>query len=87
MQKMGIGSQLINAAITWLNDQNAAGCVLVGNPGYYYRFGFRAYPALAPTGEPAEYYQILPLRVTEPSVVVGFHPLFHADLNPDEVSK
>jgi putative acetyltransferase len=77
-QSMKIGSKLIEAGIAWLIEQRAAGCVLVGNPAYYSRFGFKAYPALAPEGEPAEYYQILPLRVQEPNVVVDFHPLFHA---------
>lgn len=77
-QSKKIGSKLIDAAIVWLHEQEAAGCVLVGNPAYYNRFGFAQYPALAPNGEPSEYYQILPLRVQEPSVVVDFHPLFHA---------
>jgi putative acetyltransferase len=76
-QNYGIGSKLIEAGIAWMRGQNAGGCVLVGNPAYYSRFGFGAYPALAPPGEPTEYYQILPLRVQEPSIVVGFHPLFH----------
>ena len=77
-QSMKIGSKLMKAAMTWLREQEAAGCVLVGNPAYYSRFGFKSYPALAPKSEPAEYYQILPLRVQEPNVVVGFHPLFYA---------
>lgn len=76
-QGLGIGGKLIRAGIAWLRGQDAAGCALVGNPAYYERFGFRCYPALAPRGEPAEYYQILPLRVTAPGTVVGFHPLFH----------
>ena len=77
-QSKRIGGNLIDAAIAWLRAQDAAGCVLVGNPNYYSRFGFAQYSTLAPEGEPAEYYQILPLRVQEPSVVVGFHPLFYA---------
>jgi putative acetyltransferase len=77
-QSQGIGGQLIHAATAWLREQDAAGCVLVGNPAYYSRFGFVGYPTLAPDGEPAEYFQILPLRVCQPNVVVGFHPLFHA---------
>lgn len=77
-QSMKIGSELIGAAIAWLREQDAAGCVLVGNPAYYNRFGFKPYPALAPKGEPAEHYQILPLRVQKPNVVVGFDPQFYA---------
>jgi putative acetyltransferase len=76
-QSCGVGGRLIRAGITWLREQDAAGCVLVGNPAYYSRFGYRPFPALTPKGEPAESYQILPLRVLEPVVIVGFHPLFH----------
>jgi putative acetyltransferase len=78
LKHQGIGSQLILTGIDWLNEQGAAGCALVGNPDYYNRFGFRPFPALTPSGEPAEYFQILPLAVSEPRSVVGFHPLFHA---------
>lgn len=39
-QKTGIGSALIHAGLDWLNSQNAKGCVLLGDPNYYARFGF-----------------------------------------------
>lgn len=77
VQKQAIGTRLIEAATSWMRTQNAAGCALVGNPAYYSRFGWQPFPALAPKGEPAEYYQILPLGVAEPRAVVGFHPLFY----------
>ncbi len=76
-QKRHIGSQLIEAGLAMLREREAAGCVLVGDPVYYKRFGFRLYPDLCPDGEPADYYQILPLRVTVPDAVIAFHPLFH----------
>jgi putative acetyltransferase len=76
LKHQGIGSQLIRAGITWLRQQDAAGCVLVGNPAYYNRFGFRLFPELAPEGQPVEYFQILPFREAEPEAVVGFHPVF-----------
>jgi putative acetyltransferase len=53
--------------------------VLVGNPAYYSRFGFRPFPELVPEGEPEEYFQILALAKQQPDVVVAFHPLFHGD--------
>ena len=76
LKHQGIGGQLIRAGIAWLQDQHAAGCILIGNPAYYSRFGFRVFSELAPQGMPAEYYQVLPLKVAEPEVMVGFHPLF-----------
>ena len=39
-QSEGIGTALIGAALDWLKRSGAAGCVLVGDPGYYSRFGF-----------------------------------------------
>lgn len=78
LQSRKIGAQLIEVGISMLRERDAAGCVLVGNPAYYSRFGFRLFPDLCPKGEPAEYFQILPLRETAPNVVIGFHPLFHS---------
>lgn len=78
LQGQGVGGKLIAAGVAWMCEQKAFGCALVGNPAYYSRFGFLPFPALAPPGEPAEYYQILPLAVAVPNIVVGFHPLFHA---------
>lgn len=77
-QGNGIGSQLVRAGIDWLRSVGAAGCVLVGNPVYYRRFGFVLASQLAPAGEPAEYYQMLSLGCENPNTVVGFHPLFHS---------
>jgi putative acetyltransferase len=76
LKHQGIGSKLILAGIAWLREHDAAGCALIGNPAYYSRFGFRPFPELVPERMPAEYYQILPLRVADPDVVIGFHPLF-----------
>ncbi|MDM8010546.1 MAG: N-acetyltransferase [Parasphingorhabdus sp.] len=76
LQKQHIGSKLIEAGIAELRARDAAGCVLTGDPAYYRRFGFRPYPDLCPEGQPAAYYQILPLRVSAPDSVVCFHPLF-----------
>lgn len=77
LKHRGIGSAVITAGLAMLRERDAAGCVLVGNPAYYSRFGFRPFPELCPEGEPAEFFQILPLHVVEPTAVVGFHPLFH----------
>ena len=45
-QGKGIGSALMQAALQALRDQGAAGIMLVGDPGYYRRFGFRQEPQL-----------------------------------------
>ncbi len=76
LQKRRIGARLIERGLAMLRERDAAGCVLVGDPAYYSRFGFKLYPEFCPEGEPEEYFQILPLRQTAPRSVVGFHPLF-----------
>jgi putative acetyltransferase len=76
LKHQGIGSAIINAGLNMLREREAAGCVLVGNPAYYSRFGFLPFPELCPDGEPVEYFQILPMRTQAPTEVVGFHPLF-----------
>jgi putative acetyltransferase len=78
VQGHGIGKSLIEAGLERLMALNAAGCILTGNPDYYKRFGFVGRADLAPAGEPAEYYMVLPLGDASPSQVVSFHPLFHA---------
>ncbi|MEM8919215.1 MAG: N-acetyltransferase [Pseudomonadota bacterium] len=79
LQGQRIGEELIEAGLAELRKRAAAGCILVGNPDYYRRFGFRGFPELRPERQPAEFYQILPLDVAEPDVVIEFHPLFYAD--------
>ena len=76
LQKSGIGSRLTESAIAWLRGRNASGCVLVGDPAYYPRFGFVVREELAPEGQPAEYYQVLSLDPDASATVVGFHPAF-----------
>ncbi len=78
-QKQGIGTKMIEAAKAWMREKSAAGCVLIGNPTYYSRFGWLGFPDIAPEGEPPEFYQILPLGVAEPATIVSFHPLFYGE--------
>ena len=77
-QRRGVGHQLIEAGLRDLRSRGAQGCVLLGDHGYYGRFGFRVMPALAPPGYPAEHFQVLPFGGAEPHVRVGFHAAFTA---------
>lgn len=58
-QRQGVGSLLMKGALEELRALGAAGCVVLGDPGYYSRFGFRAEPALVLPGVPAEYFQAI----------------------------
>lgn len=77
-QRMGIGSLLMRAAIRLLRERGAAGCLLVGDPGYYSRFGFKPEPGLVLPDVPPEYFQALPLSHSMPRGVVTFHEAFTA---------
>src|SRR5690606_20299677 len=41
-QRRGIGSALVRTGLERLRRDGAGGCVLLGDPAYYRRFGFRA---------------------------------------------
>jgi putative acetyltransferase len=75
-QRRGVGSQLMREAIRTLNEKAAAGCVVLGEPTYYSRFGFLAEPALVLAGVPAEYFQALKLRPCDARGTVVYHRAF-----------
>lgn len=56
MQGRGIGAALIQAGLAELKARGAAGCVVMGDPAYYGRFGFAATAALTYPGVPPEYF-------------------------------
>jgi putative acetyltransferase len=52
--------------------------MLVGDPGYYRRFGFRNQPQLVYPGVPPEYFMVLPFTDVVPQGTVTFHEAFGA---------
>ena len=77
-QGQGIGAALMRAALEALRQQGAQGCVLLGEPAYYGRFGFRAEPGLVLPGVPAEYFQALCLQPPLAQGEVQYSPAFEA---------
>jgi putative acetyltransferase len=79
-QLQGIGSKLIQAGLARIREIGAKGCVLEGNPDYYQRFGFKAYPDLIYEGAPGpEYFMALPFYDEVPHGKVEFHKSFYID--------
>lgn len=78
LQGKGIGSLLMQAALRLLRERGAAGCVLVGEPSYYSRFGFRPEPGLVLPDVPPEYFQTLSFGSSLARGVVTFHEAFRA---------
>ena len=77
-QRQGIGSRLMREALRILSKRRASGCVVLGEPEYYGRFGFRADPDLVLPGIPAEYFQALPFGSSRPRGTVTYHAAFEA---------
>lgn len=77
-QGQGVGQALIRAGLRRLEATGAAGCVVLGDPGYYARFGFESDPALRYGDAPAAYFQRLILKGPAPSGQVRFQPAFEA---------
>jgi putative acetyltransferase len=75
-QGRGIGSGLIREGLRRLEAQGAAGCVVLGEPGYYRRFGFIAGPELHYGDVPARYFQHLVLAGPMATGEVAYHPAF-----------
>lgn len=78
LQGRGIGSALIRQGLNELRAQGAAGCVLLGNPGYYRRFGFENDPDLRYPGAPPEYFMRLTFGGSDPAGQVEYHAAFGA---------
>jgi predicted N-acetyltransferase YhbS len=77
-QRQGIGSQLVQRCLAELRATGARGCMLVGDPAYYGRFGFRAEPSLVLAGVPPQYFQALAFDGEMPAGEVTFDPAFTA---------
>jgi len=61
-QRQGIGHALIREGLSQLKSLGAQGCVVVGPPEYYNRFGFKSYPNLSMQGVPQQYVLALPFN-------------------------
>nr|QQZ51030.1 N-acetyltransferase [Phenylobacterium glaciei] len=75
-QRQGVGSALITTGLDRLRHLGAAGCVLLGNPDYYRRFGFLSDPTLTYHGQPNRYFQRLVLEGPPATGDASFHPAF-----------
>jgi putative acetyltransferase len=77
--RQGIGTALMAEALRQLRVTRR-GAALVGDPAYYVRFGFRAFPGLGVTGgPPPEAVQAWPFDGIEPRGELIHHPAFGLD--------
>ena len=78
LQRCGIGTALITKGLGMLKLQNAAGCVVLGDPDYYRNFGFRVDPEIRYPDAPAEYFQVRVISGSKLVGVVAYHEAFGA---------
>lgn len=71
----GIGTALMDEALLRLRA-TCRGAALVGDPAYYRRFGFRAFPGLSVAGCPPKVVQALPFDGSAPRGELIHHPAF-----------
>ncbi|TAA61638.1 N-acetyltransferase [Shinella sp. JR1-6] len=76
-QGEGIGGRLIGEGLQRLKALGAAGCVLLGDPAYYSRFGFVADPKLTLDGVPPEYFMRVAFSPVYGGGTVSYHPGFY----------
>ncbi len=75
-QGSGIGGALVEEGLARLRRLGSQGCVLIGDPAYYARFGFKGTARLV-VGEPMQpFLQTLVLSGEEPAGALAFHPAF-----------
>jgi putative acetyltransferase len=75
-QRRGIGDALVRSGLKRLQSLGAGGCVLVGEPEYYERFGFRASAQLRFAGVPPQYFLVLPFGEQVAEGDVQYHAAF-----------
>lgn len=76
-QRQGIGSALIETGLAELQARGARGCILIGDPAYYRRFGFELSPQNVPENEPEDYFMVKLFSGALPSGAFRFHPAFY----------
>lgn len=78
LQRQGVGSRLMKEVLLRLKGMGASGCVLVGDPAFYSRFGFKPEPTLVLPDIPPEYFQAMSFVQPLPQGIVKFNDAFSA---------
>lgn len=72
----GVGTALVQGGLGTMLQRGAAGCVVLGEPAYYGRFGFRSTPALRLEGAPPGCFLARPFSRIVPLGTVTLHAAF-----------
>lgn len=77
-QNKGIGSKLIREGLIKVKALGANGCVVLGEPGYYGRFGFVFVENITLEGVPPKHFQTQLFHGPMPSGTVNYDAAFEA---------
>ena len=77
-QREGIGSKLMREALNKLRELGGRGCVVLGDPRYYSRFGFKAEPDIVLPDVPPEYFMAASFGPVIPRGIVSYDEAFNA---------
>jgi putative acetyltransferase len=77
-QGRGIGGALIRQGLDMLREQGAAGCVVMGDPDLYRKFGFQNAPVIVLTDCAPQYFLAQPLSSNPASGTVSYNAAFYA---------
>jgi len=75
-QRRDLGARLITALLQKLRHSGAAGCVVLGEPACYERFGFKANKNLVLTGVSPHYFLALRFSGSALAGEVHYHQAF-----------
>jgi putative acetyltransferase len=76
-QGSGVGQAVVRGGLQRLVGMGAAGCVVLGAPAYYRRFGFAHDPRLRFGEAASPYFQRVVFRGSDPIGEVLYHPAFY----------
>lgn len=82
LHKQGIGSALVQAGLERLRALGSKGCIVVGDPAYYPRFGFANTDAMREPGVPPEMFMAIRFAGEMPTGEVKFDEAFQAAASP-----
>jgi putative acetyltransferase len=80
-QGQGIGGALIRRGLEILRERAAAGCVVVGNPELYRKYGFQNDARMTYADCAPQYFLTQPLSSTPASGMVTYNAAFYAGVD------
>jgi putative acetyltransferase len=78
-QRQGIGSALVREGLDRLRADGASGCVVLGDPAYYRRFGFEIDHGLRYVDTLKDYFLRIAFGTEVPAGQVAYHAAFGGD--------